>query len=455
MKPYTARTYQEFATGRILQQPAVGLFLDMGLGKTVSTLTAVSELMHNRFDVAKVLVIAPKRVAESVWDEECKTWEHLTYLKVSKVLGSEQERLRALQKPADVYTINRENVEWLVELYGKAWPFDMVVIDESSSFKSSKAKRFRALRKVRPLIKRIVALTGTPRPNSLLDLWPQLYLLDRGERLGQTVTGYRDRYFEPDKRNRMIIYSWKPKPGAENAIYSKISDICVSMKAEDWLDLPKTLPNIVPVHLAPAAMDKYKQLERDLLLPFADGDIVANNAASLSNKLLQLANGAVYDEYGKYQVFHDEKLDALEDILEAANGQPVLVFYWYQHDLDRLQARFPKARVLDSARDIKDWNAGKVGMMLLHPASAGHGLNLQFGGHIAVWYSLLWSSELYEQANKRLDRPGQTESVIIHHLVAKGTMDEQAMQVVEGKITGQNALMDAVKARIELLGGVA
>lgn len=446
---FIPHTYQKYAIQRILEQPAVGLFLDMGMGKTVCALTAAAELLHDRFEVTRVLVIAPLRVAEDTWSREAEKWDHLKYLRIAKVLGSEQQRVAALNSDADIYVINRENVEWLVNYFGKRWPFDMVIIDELSSFKSSKARRFRALRKVRPLIKRIVGLTGTPAPNGLIDLWAQIYLLDQGERLGKTITGYRERYFKPDKRSRTVIYSWKPKPGAEKAIFEKLSDICVSMRAEDWFEMPERIDRVIPVQLPQEAQEQYKRLERDLLLPFADGDIVANTAAVLSNKLLQMANGAVYDENRGVKVLHNTKLEFLEEIIEAANGKPVLVFYAYRHDLDRLKAYFPKARTLDTAKDINDWNSGKIPILLAHPASAGHGLNLQAGGHIIVWFGLVWSLELYQQANARLCRQGQTHSVIVHHLVAEGTIDEDVMKALSDKVKGQDALLEAVKARIE------
>jgi SNF2 family DNA or RNA helicase len=446
---YNPHQYQEYATNRILNQEAVGLFLAMGLGKTVSTLTAIDQLLYNYFDVQKVLVIAPLRVAQKTWPDEIKKWDHLTHLRISKVLGSEKERLAALRAEADIWIINRENVEWLVDLYGKDWPFDMVVIDELSSFKSSKAKRFRALRKVRPMIKRIVGLTGTPAPNGLIDLWPQVYLLDQGERLGKTVTGYRSRYFDPGKRNRTVIFSWDPKPGAEEAIYSKLEDLCVSMSAEDWLQMPERIDREVKVQIPEEARAKYDQLERDLLLPFAGGDITADTMAILSNKLLQMANGAVYDENGTTREIHQAKLEALDDILEAANGWPVLVFYNYQHDRDRLLGHISSAKVLDTEDDIEKWNQGRIPVMLAHPASAGHGLNLQTGGNIIVWFGLTWSLELYQQANARLYRQGQDKSVIIHHLVAEETIDEDVMAALAGKDVSQKALLAAVKARIE------
>ncbi|MGU9966417.1 SNF2-related protein [Bacillus sp. N1(2025)] len=443
--------YQEHAIKHIIDTHAAGLFLDMGMGKTVSTLTAVSDLLYDYFDVSNVLVIAPLRVAEDTWSRESEKWDHTSYLKVSKVLGPESSRIMALDMKADIYIINRENVEWLVNFYGKKWPFDMVVIDELSSFKSSKAKRFRALKKVRPFIKRIVGLTGTPAPNSLIDLWPQMYLLDQGERLGKTVTSYREKYFQPDQRNRTVIYSWKLKEGAEKAIHEKVSDICISMQARDWLQLPERIDNIVKVRMTDKVKAKYKQLEKDLLLPFLDGDVVADTAAVLSNKLLQLANGAVYDENGEIQKLHDEKLNALEDIVDAANGKPILVFYSYKHDLERIQQKFKKAKTLDSSKEIADWNNGKIEMLLAHPASTGHGLNLQDGGHVIVWFGMTWSLELYQQANARLDRQGQKHSVIVNHLVTEGTVDEDVMRALEGKAVGQNALMEAVKARLEKL----
>lgn len=450
---FTPHNYQKHAIRKIIKQSAVGLFLDMGLGKTACALTAAAELLHDRFEVSKVLVIAPLRVAENTWPGEIQKWDHLQYLKTSKILGSKKQRVEALTATADIYLINRENVTWLVNHCGKDWPFDMVIVDELSSFKSSKARRFRSLRKVRPLINRIVGLTGTPAPNGLIDLWTQVYLLDQGERLGKTITGYRDRYFDPDKRNRTVIYSWKPKPGAEETIYSKLKDLCVSMKAEDWLEMPERIDRVVPVRLPPAARNCYEQLERDLLLTLAGGDIVANTAAVLSNKLLQLANGAVYDENGSVRELHDAKLDTLEDIVEAANGKSVLVFYSYRHDLSRLQKRFPEARTLDSEQDIADWNLGQIQIGLAHPASAGHGLNLQAGGHIIIWFGLTWSLELYQQANARLYRQGQKHSVIIHHLVVEGTVDEDVMAALEQKDTSQEALLEAVKARIKKYRG--
>lgn len=448
-KPYP---YQEYATNRILDQEAVGLFLDMGLGKTVCSLTAAAELLHDRFEVSRVLVIAPLRVAEDTWSRESAKWDHLKYLKISKVLGTQKQRLAALEVRADIWVINRENVEWLVMYYGKNWPFDMVIIDEISSFKSNKARRFRALRKVRPYIKRIVGLTGTPSPNGLLDLWPQVYLLDQGERLGKTITGYRERYFEPDQRNKTTIFSWKLKDGAEEAIYEKLEGLCISMSAKDYLQLPERINRVIPVRIPEKARKQYEQLEKDLLLPFANGDVTADFAAALTNKLLQMANGAVYDENGGVREIHNAKLEALKDILEAVNGKPVLVFYAYKHDQTRIteylqKAGYPVNSLVDSA-DIEKWNAGKIKVLLAHPASAGHGLNLQAGGNNIVWYGLPWSLELYQQANARLDRQGQAQNVIVNHLVAEDTHDEDVMRALEYKDVGQSRLLEAVKARI-------
>ena len=446
---YQPHQYQEYATNKILDQPAVGLFLDMGLGKTVSTLTAIDQLLYDYFDANNVLVIAPLRVAQKTWPDEVRKWDHLKHLRISRVLGPEKQRKIALRDKADIWVINRENVEWLVDYYGKNWPFDMVVIDELSSFKSSKARRFRALRKVRPIIKRIVGLTGTPAPNGLIDLWPQVYLLDQGAALGKTLTGYRERYFEPGKRNRTVIFQWDPKAGAQEAIYKNLEDLCVSMSAADWLQMPERIDRVVSIQIPEAARVNYDQLERDLLLPFADGDITADTMAVLSNKLLQMANGAVYDENGSTREIHQAKLESLNDILEAANGQPVLVFYAYKHDLDRIKAQIPAAQVLDTEDDIEKWNQGKISVLLAHPASAGHGLNLQTGGNIIVWFGLTWSLELYQHANARLHSQGQEKSVIVHHLVAEGPIDEDVMKALAGKDVNQKALLEAVKARIE------
>lgn len=444
---YIPHDYQEYAKDWIIEKEKSGLLLDMGLGKSIITLTAIDDLMFDYFEISKVLVIAPLRVAESTWDSEIEKWDHLKNLRLSKVLGSEKERLKGLYTPADIYIINRENVVWLVDKLKSDWDFDMVVVDELSSFKSHKSKRFKALRKVRPLVNRIVGLTGTPSPNGLIDLWAQVYLLDGGERLGNTITGYRDRYFLPDKRNQHIIFSYKLKEEAEDRIYEKIEDICISMKSKDYLNLPERVNNIIPVILKDK--EKYNKLEKDLLLELEAGDIVANNAAGLTNKLLQFANGAIYDENGDVTIIHDDKLNALDDLIEAANGKPVLVFYSFIHDKDRIKARYKNVKILQTADDIRKWNDGEIEILLAHPASAGHGLNLQSGGHIIIWFGLTWSLELYMQANARLDRQGQRETVVIHHLVAKDTVDEDVIKALEKKEVNQEAFLKAIKARIK------
>ncbi|MEK3887467.1 DEAD/DEAH box helicase [Bacillus sp. FSL K6-3431] len=448
---FVPHSYQAYAINEVIEKPAVGLFLDMGLGKTVTTLTAITDLLHDYFSVHKVLVIAPKRVAEDTWSRETEKWEHTKYLRVSKVLGPVKTRLAALEAKADLYVINRENVDWLVQHYGKKWPFDMVVIDELSSFKSPSAKRFKQLRKVRPLINRIIGLTGTPAPNSLIDLWPQLYLLDRGERLGTTITGFRNMYFNPGRRDpsKFIVYTWEPKDGAENEIHNKISDICISMKAKDYLQLPERVDNVISVQLNAKEREVYKKLEKDKLLEFEEQDVIANNAAGLMGKLLQLSNGEVYDDEGNTVHIHDRKLDALEEIIEESQGQPILLFYSFKHDRDRIRKQFKFAEELDQDDSIERWNKGEIPLLIAHPASAGHGLNLQDGGHIIVWFGLTWSLELYQQANARLDRQGQKNSVIVHHLLVEDSVDEQVLKVLQGKEQGQDALMDAVKARME------
>jgi len=448
-KPYP---YQEHAEEHILNNPSCGLFLEMGLGKTTITLSAIQRLMFEELEVNKTLVIAPKRVAEDTWSTEASKWEHLKGLKLSLVIGSESERVRALRVKADIYIISRDNVAWLVSLYGLAFPFDMVVIDELSSFKSSKAIRFRALRSIRPLIKRIVGLTGTPAPNSLLDLWAQIYLLDKGERLGDKIGGYRERYFKPDARQGAFVHSYKLRDERAKNIYKKIGDICISMKSEDYLALPQRIDRIVPIKLSGKVMSQYNEFERKQVLALEEiNDITAVNAAVLSNKLLQFANGAIYDDTKVYHSIHEAKLEALEEIIEVSNGQPILVFYSFKHDLERMQQYLKayKPVVLKSSKEIKDWNDQKISVLLAHPASAGHGLNLQAGGNTIIWFGLTWSLELYQQANARLHRQGQTKPVIVHHLVASGTMDEDVLKSIEGKATGQNALMDAVKARIK------
>ena len=448
---YTPHPYQDFATQHIIDNPYCGLLLDMGLGKTVSTLTAVDELLNVYCEISKVLVIAPKRVAENTWTTESVKWDHLKHLKLSVVLGTERERKEALKAKADIYIINRENVAWLVGYYQSAFPFDMVVIDELSSFKSAKAIRFKSLRMVRPKVSRVVGLTGTPAPNGLIDLWPQLYLLDQGERLGKSITGYRERYFTPGRRSGAVVFDYKIKAESEKAIYAKIADICISMKAKDYLSLPERINRRVEVRLPSDIQAQYDEFERVQVLSLLDvEDISAVNAAALSTKLRQFANGAIYDDRKDYHVVHDVKLEALEELVEAANGQPVLVFYAFRHDLERITARLKsyKPKYLESSQDIEDWNAGKIKVLLAHPASAGHGLNLQAGGNIVIWFGLNWSLELYQQANARLDRQGQTKPVIVHHMVTVDTIDTKVFAALEGKAETQDALLDAVKAII-------
>lgn len=441
--------YQTEAVQWILDRPASGLFLGMGMGKTVVTLTAIDELMFDRLEVEKVLVIAPLRVAQDTWAKETAKWEHLKHLRVSRVLGPAEARLAALNAEADIYVINRENVPWLVESAPK-WPFDMVVIDELSSFKSHQAKRFKALRRVLGRVKRIVGLTGTPAPNGLIDLWPQIYLLDRGERLGKTVGAYRSRYFIPDRSNGHIVYSYKLMPGAEEAIHDKLSDLCMSLRKEDYLSLPGQIYETVELTPPPALLKKYKQFERDRIMEAMDddGEIVALNAAALTGKLLQFANGAIYDAEKGVHALHDVKLDALEELVEAANGEPVLVFYAFQHDRDRIKTRID-CRELRTGEDIDAWNRKEIPVAIAHPASVGHGLNLQEGGHIIIWFGLTWSLELYQQANERLNRPGQTDVCRIYHLILKGTHDERVMEALKNKDTSQRALINALRRTVK------
>jgi len=394
-----------------------------------------------------VLVIAPKRVAEDTWPKELAKWDHLKGLTYSLVMGSEKQRREALQKRAFLYIINRENVAWLVD--NCRWNFDTIVIDELSSFKSSKAQRFRALKKVRPLVKRVIGLTGTPSPNSLIDLWPQIYLLDMGQRLGRFITHYRERFFVPDKRNQEMVYSYKPREGAEDRIYELIGDICISMKATDHLNMPPLISNRVEVSLGQQERKVYDALRKDMIVKLKDGEIDAVNAASLSGKLLQMAGGAVYDTEGRTLRIHDKKLDVLEDLIEAANGKPLLVAYWYKHERDRIQERF-RVREILTTKDIDDWNAGRIPVALLHPAAVGHGINLQQGGSTLIWFGLTWSLELYQQTNARLWRQGQQHAVVIQHLVTTGTHDEDVMRALERKDMGQAALIEAVKARMEV-----
>ena len=445
---YKAHDYQEYAKDFILEHPVGCLILDMGLGKTVITLTALQLLLFDYFEIGRILIIAPKRVAENTWPMEIAKWEHLAGLKFSVVMGNAKQRREALERKADLYIIGRDNVTWLVEQ--SLFSFDMIVIDELSSFKSPKAQRFKALKKVRPMAKRVVGLTGTP--GNPMDLWAEIGILDMGQRLGRYIGGYRERFFVPDKRNREIIYSYKPKDGAEEKIYELISDISISMKAVDHLKMPELISSRVEVRMSAEEAELYRKMERDMVLQFGEGkDIDAVNAASLSNKLRQMANGAVYNESGEVQLIHDKKLDALEDLMEAANGRPLLVAYWYKHDRERISKRF-LVRSIDTKKDIEDWNAGKIPVALIHPASAGHGLNLQEGGSCIVWFSQIWSLELYQQLNARLYRQGQKQTVVLQHLITEGTVDEDILRALEKKENTQEAMIDAVRARI---GGMA
>lgn len=450
---YEPYPYQQYCAARIVADAAVGLFLDMGLGKTVITLDAINTLRYDRWAVQRVLIIAPKKVAEGTWTKEAQKWEHLRHLRISAVLGSQQKRLRALATPADIYVINRDNVAWLVDYFKNAWPFDMVVLDESSSFKNSQSKRFKALKLVRSRINRLVELTGTPASNGLIDLWAQIYLLDGGARLGRTLGQYRERFFDPDKRSRTQIFSYTPKDGSMEYIQQAIGDVCVSMKAEDYLNLPDRMFDDVPVVLDDKARKAYRQLERDLLLELDEGQITAASAGVLTGKLLQLCNGAVYDSEKRPLAIHNCKVEAFLEVLEQLNGQHCLVFYNFQHDRDRLLAALEplglRVRVYQNAADEDAWNAGEVDVLLAHPASCAYGLNLQNGGHHIVWFGLTWSLEQYEQANKRLHRQGQRHPVIVHHLVVQGGMDEDVIESLRAKGDTQEALMDALKARIK------
>lgn len=436
--------YQKYAIEYIKSHPVTALFLDMGLGKTVTTLTAIRDLMYDTFEVRRVLVVAPLRVARDTWPEEIKKWDHLKDLTCSVVVGTVAERRRALQKEAGIYIVNRENLAWLYQ--NSRLDFDMVVLDELSSFKNAQSKRFKAMKAMRPKVKRIVGLTGTPSGNGLMDLWAEFRLLDMGERLGKYISQYRSLYFKPDKRNGMVVYSYKPLPGAEAVIYHQIADITVSMKANDYLEMPELVSVAKEVTLSEKEKKRYDELKKSLVLELPGGEVTAANAASLTMKLSQMANGAIYTDDRNVVGIHDRKLDALEDLVESANGQPVLVAYWFKHDKDRIQKRM-EARELKDSQDFADWNAGKIPVALIHPASAGHGLNLQRGGSILIWFGLTWSLELYQQTNARLWRQGQlSRTVIIQHIVAKGTIDERILKVLEHKDGTQAALIDAVKA---------
>lgn len=453
MKSFVPHNYQQYCIDRIINDPAIGLFLDMGLGKTAITLSAIKKLKYEYWRSAKVLVIAPKKVAESTWSKEAAKWEELCSLRFSFVLGSAEKRLKALKTPADIYMINRENVMWLVDYYRNAWPFDTVIIDESSSFKNHQAKRFKALKAVRSHIDRIVLLTGTPTSRGLMDLWAQIYLLDCGKRLGRNITAYREAFFVPDKCSRTTIFSYAPKDGAEETIYNAISDICVSMKAEDYLELPELVYNDIPVKLDTAAQKAYDRLERDTLLPVDDTVITAGSAAVLRGKLLQLCNGAVYDEDKNVMQIHDCKIEALLETVEQLNGQHAIICYNFQHDktrlLEALKATHLTVKVYEGKAEEDAWNAGDIDLLLVQPASCGYGLNLQEGGHHIIWFGLTDSLELYQQTNKRLHRQGQPYPVIVHHLLVQGGTDEDVIKSLGGKADVQDSLLEALKVRIQ------
>lgn len=449
---YHPHDYQKYSIEFVKTHPIAALLLSMGLGKTSTTLTALDDLLFDSFEIHKVLVIAPLRVTK-VWLDEVKKWNHLNYLRCSLVVGTEQERKRALWANADIYIINRENVQWLIDESGIQFDFDTLVVDELSNFKNFKTKRFKSLMKVRPMVKRVIGLTGTPTSNGLMDLWSEFKLLDQGKRLGRFITNYRDQYFRPDKRNGQVVFSYKPLPFAEDAIYDKISDITISMKANDYLNMPELISNHVEVEMSEKEMKVYQELKQELVITLRDEDVTASNAASLSNKLTQMANGAIYLDNHESAIIHDRKLDALEDLIEAQCDKPVLVAYWFKHDLDRIKNRLEELKVnfkeIKTEASIEDWNKGNIEVGLIHPASAGHGLNLQEGGSTLIWFGLTWSLELYEQTNARLYRQGQKDRcVVIEHIVTKGTIDEQIIKALEEKDKSQSRLIDAVKANL-------
>ena len=445
---YNPHSYQEYAVKFIESHPISALFLDMGLGKTSITLSAINNLLFDNFEIHKVLTICPLRVAKNTWCDEIKKWDHLRNIKYSIVVGTEKERISALNEKADIYIINRENVDWLVNKSGYEFDFDMIVIDELSSFKNHQSKRFKSLMKIRPKAKRIVGLTGTPSSNGLMDLFAEFKVLDLGERLGYFIGQYRNTYFKPDKTNGAIVYSYKPLPNAEDSIYEKISDITVSMKASEYLKMPELVISNYQVEMSDNEKKQYDEMKKNLICEIKDGEITVSNAGSLSNKLSQFANGAVYDDEQNIVEIHSRKLDALEDIIESMNGKPLLVAYWYKHDLQRIKKRFD-VREIKTGKDIADWNKGKIPVALIHPASAGHGLNLQQGGSTLVWFGLTWSLELYQQTNGRLYRQGQKNTVVIQHIVTKGSIDEQILKALERKNKTQEDLIEAVKANLK------
>lgn len=445
--------YQKYATEFIESHPIAAVILQMGLGKTVCTLTAIEHLMYDTFEVSKVLIVAPLRVAKVTWSDEIDKWDHLSHLTYSVAVGSEKERLSALKKKADLYMINRENLQWLIEKSGLPFDYDMVVLDELSSFKSWQSKRFRAFMKVRPKVQRVVGLTGTPSSNGLMDLFAEFKCLDMGERLGRFITQYRNAFFIPDRMNGQVVYSYKLRPFSEEEIYRRIGDITISMKALDHLKMPELIENRYPVYMDDGEKQQYESMKKDLILPYLENEtITAANAAALSGKLCQMANGAVYSDEGSVAHIHDRKLDALEDIIEAAQG-PILLCYWFKHDLERITKKLDELKVeyarISSDGSIRMWNEGKFQVGLIHPASAGHGLNLQAGGNHIVWFGLTWSLELLEQTNARLWRQGQrAETVVVQYLVTAGTIDERILDAISKKEKDQNALIDAVKAQL-------
>ena len=445
---FSPHNYQSYAIDYIETHPIAAVLLDMGLGKTVISLTAIADLLFDSFEAHRILVVAPLRVARDTWPAEISKWQHLKHLTYAVAVGTVKERKAALSAGADITIINRENLGWLIDSSGFDFNYDMVIIDELSSFKNHKSKRFQSLMKVRPKVKRIIGLTGTPSSNGLMDLWAEFKLLDFGERLGRFITHYRNNYFIPDKRNGEIIYSYKPMPYAEDAIYRKISDITISMKSTDHLQMPELITSQYEVQLSEDEEQRYEELKADFILELPEGEITAANAASLTGKLSQLANGAIYDDEGNIVEFHDRKLDALEDIIEYANGKPLLVAYWFKHDLQRIKKRFD-VREIKTSKDIIDWNNGDIPVAVIHPASAGHGLNLQAGGSTLIWFGLTWSLELYQQTNARLWRQGQSSgTVVIEHIITKGTIDERILKALSLKEVSQNALIDAVKANL-------
>jgi SNF2 family DNA or RNA helicase len=451
---YRPHEYQRYAVSFIMEHPVSAVILSMGLGKTSITLTAINDLMYDSFDIGKVLVVAPLRVARNTWSDEISKWDHLKGLRYSVVVGTAEERRSALKKRADIYIVNRENIPWLIEKSGMPFDYDMVILDELSSFKNWQAKRVRAFLKVRPTVKRVVGLTGTPSSNGLMDLFSEYKCLDMGQRLGRFISQYRVNYFTPDRRNGQIIYSYKLRPGAEEQIYNRISDITISMKAMDHLDMPELVSNRYPVYMDDAEQRQYDEMKEEMILSYTDGQVTAGNAAALSGKLSQMANGCVYDTDGNVRHIHDRKLDALEDIIEAANGEPVMVAYWFRHDLQRITERLGQIGIryekLDTDESIRRWNRREIPVGLIHPASAGHGLNLQDGGSFLVWFGLTWSLELYQQTIARLWRQGQTSgTVVIQHIIAAGTIDERVMKALSEKNNTQAALIDAVKSQLE------